>query len=132
MIVVDASVVVAAIADDGSDGARARNRLVGEQLLAPHLIDIEVLSAWRRLTATGHLGEARAGQAVGDLQQMRIRRVPHQLLLERCWQLRSNLSSYDSAYVALAEQAGVVLVTADRKLANAPGTNCTIEVLTSN
>ena len=129
MIVVDASVVVASLADDGIDGARARQRLVGEQLLAPHLIDVEVLSAWRRLTLSGRLSDARARQAVDDLNQMRIRRVPHPLLLNRCWQLRHNLSPYDAAYVAVAEQAGVVLVTADRKLANSAGPQCEFEVL---
>ena len=129
MIVVDASVIVTALADDGADGARARHRLVGEELLAPHLVDIEVVSAWRRLAAAGHLGEQRANQAIHDLQQMRIRRVAHPPLLDRCWQLRQNLTVYDAAYVALAEQADAVLVTGDRKLAAAPGITCAIEVL---
>lgn len=129
MIVVDASVIVTALADDGPDGSRARSRLLGEELLAPHLIDLEVLSAWRRLAVAGRLSEARALQAVDDLTQMRIRRVDHRPLLDRCWQLRENLTPYDAAYVALAEHADAVLVTADVKLANAPGTTCVFEVL---
>ena len=129
MIVVDASVIVTALADDGPDGSRARSRLRGEQLLAPHLIDLEVLSAWRRLTSAGHLSAARAQQAVDDLKQMRIRRVEHRVLLDRCWRLRDNLTTYDAAYVALAEHVDAVLVTADAKLANAPGTTCVFEVL---
>ena len=129
MIVVDASVIVTALADDGPDGSRARSRLRGEQLLAPHLIDLEVLSAWRRLTSAGHLSAARAQQAVDDLEQIRIRRVEHRVLLDRCWRLRDNLTPYDAAYVALAEHVDAVLVTADAKLANAPGTTCVFEVL---
>ena len=58
MIVVDASVVVTALADDGVDGDRVRQRLRGERLVAPHLIDVEVASAWRRLAAVGALDHA--------------------------------------------------------------------------
>lgn len=56
MIVVDASVLVTALADDGPDGERARVRLAGERLAAPHLIDVEVVSAWRRLAGGGSSG----------------------------------------------------------------------------
>lgn len=129
MIVVDASVVVTALADDGPDGSRARIRLLGEHLCAPQLIDLEVLSAWRRLAMAGQLSPARAEQAIDDLRQMRIRRIEHRLLLARCWQLRENLTSYDAAYVALAEHLDVVLLTADAELANAPGTSCEFELL---
>jgi predicted nucleic acid-binding protein len=51
-------------------------------------------------------------------------------LLERCWQLRANLTTYDAVYVALAELIGAPLVTLDAKLADAPGPTCSIEVLT--
>ena len=129
MIVVDASVVVTALADAGPDGMAARRRLVSEQLLAPHLIDIEVTSAFRRLVSAGQLADDRARQAFADLRVMRIERVPHGPLLARCWSLRANLTTYDAAYVALAEHAGVSLVTGDAKLANAPGVSCTVELL---
>ena len=55
MIVVDASVIVTALADDGYDGDRVRDRLRGERLIAPHVVDLEVASAWRRLAAAGRL-----------------------------------------------------------------------------
>ena len=42
MIVVDASVVAPALADDDDDGDRARARLHGERMLAPELLDVEV------------------------------------------------------------------------------------------
>ena len=129
MIVIDASVVVTALADDGPDGERARARLAGERLAAPHLIDLEVLSAWRRLAAAGDLDERRAAFARADLRAMPIDRVPHAPLLERCWELRANLTVYDAAYVALAELIGAPLLTADARLAAGPGVTCAVEVL---
>lgn len=129
MIVVDASVVVSALADDGADGAMARQRLVADRLVAPHLIDVEVLAAWRRLAGTGRLEEQRAELARTDLRSLAIERVPHGPLLERAWELRADLTAYDATYVALAEMLGAPLVTADSKLAAAPGLRCSVEVL---
>lgn len=129
MIVVDASVIVTALADDGPDGDQARERLRGERLTAPHVIDLEVVSAWRRLTAGGELDERRARLALDDLQALRIERVRHGPLLDRCWELRDNITIYDAAYVALAELLDVTLVTTDSKLSKAPGARCEVEVL---
>lgn len=129
MIVVDASVVVSALADDGPDGDQARSRLRGERLVAPYLIDVEVTSAWRRLAAAGDLDGRRVELAIADLLSVRVDRVRHEPLLRRCWELRSNLTVYDAVYVALAEALDVTLLTADKRLANAPGTRCTVEVL---
>lgn len=129
MIVVDASVLVTALADDGPDGERVRGRLAGERLAAPHLIDVEVVSAWRRLAAAGRLDERRAGLARADLSSLAITRVAHAPLLERCWVLRSNMTTYDAAYVALAELIDATLLTADARLAATPGPSCMIEVL---
>jgi predicted nucleic acid-binding protein len=129
VIVVDASVLVTALADDGPDGERSRSRLAGERLTAPHLIDIEVVSAWRRLAAAGHIGERRAAFARADLRALPIERVPHAPLVERCWELRANLTAYDAAYIALAELIDALLLTADANLAAAPGRTCAIEVL---
>lgn len=129
MIVVDASVVVTALADDGPDGDAARARLRNERLTAPQVIDLEVVSAWRRLAATGALDDRRATLALDDLQALRLERVPHGPLLHRCWELRANLTIYDAAYVALAEALDVALLTADRRLAAAPGARCRFEVL---
>lgn len=129
MIVVDASVVVTALADDGDDGDRARDRLRDERLVAPHLIDLEVTSAWRRLAAAGGLDERRARLALEDLRALRMERMPHAPLLSRCWELRDNLTVYDAAYVALAEVLDVMLLTADSRLAAVPGTRCAIDLI---
>ena len=129
MIVVDASVLVTALADDGDDGAAVRNRLEAERLSAPELVDLEVASAFRKLCTAKRLAPDRAAQAIGDLAALRLARVPHRPLLSRCWELRDNLSVYDAAYVAVAETLEVPLVTADRRLADAPGVTCAVEVL---
>jgi predicted nucleic acid-binding protein len=131
LIVVDASIVVTALADDGPDGDRARLRLRGERLTAPHLIDIEVASAWRRLVSLGQLDDRRIKLAMDDLLTLRLERVPHGPLLERCWELRDNLTLYDAAYIALAEILEVSLLTADSRIKGAPGPRCPIEVLGS-
>ena len=129
MIVVDASVLVPALADDGEDGDRARDRLVGERLAAPELIDLEVPSVLRRLAAAGRLAPRRAEQALSDLVGLPLRRVPHRPLLPRCWSLRENLTVYDASYVALAELLGTAVLTADGRLAGAPGVRCPVEVV---
>lgn len=129
MIVVDASVVVPALADDEDAGDHARARLRGEDLAAPSLIDLEVVSAWRRLVAGGALTPRRAEVALTDLTDLPMDRVSHLPLLDRCWELRGNVTIYDGAYVALAELLGATLVTADRRLANAPGIACAVELI---
>jgi predicted nucleic acid-binding protein len=130
LIVVDASMVVTALADDGPEGDRARARLKGERLAAPHLIDIEVTSAWRRLVSLGELDDRRAQLAMSDLLALRLDRVPHGPLLRRCWELRENFTIYDGAYVALAEILEVTLLTLDSRINKAPGLRCPVEVLT--
>lgn len=125
MIVVDASVIVSALGDDGPDGQRCRQRLRGESLAAPELIDLEVMSAWRRIFREDERGK----QAVGDLRRLRVARAPHASLVERCWELRHNLTPYDAVYVALAERLGVALLTADRRIDEVPGLRCEVELI---
>lgn len=129
MIVVDASVVAPALADDGKDGDRARDRLRGEALLAPEVVDLEVASVIRTAWNKGALDDERAGLALDDLVALPIRRVSHRKLLSRIWELRGNVTPYDAAYVALAEVLECPLVTADAKLSNAPGARCEFDVL---
>lgn len=129
MLVVDASVLAVALADDGADGDAARSRLRGEDLAAPELLDLEVASVLRRQMLAGALDSRRAGFALDDLAAMPLSRAPHLPLLQRSWELRENLTIYDAAYVALAEALGVHLLTGDRRLARAPGPRCQIEVL---
>jgi predicted nucleic acid-binding protein len=129
VLVVDASVLVVALADDGADGDRARHRLRGETLAAPELIDLEVTSVVRRHVATGHLEDRRARLCLSDLSALGLHRARHLPLLARCWELRDNVTTYDASYVALAELLETTLLTADDRLARAAGPRCAIEVL---
>jgi predicted nucleic acid-binding protein len=129
VIVVDASVLASALVDDGAAGDRMRTRLRSESLAAPELIDLEVTSVVRRQVQAGGLDVQRADLALGSLAAVPLRRARHRPLLARCWELRDNVTVYDAAYVALAELLGTVLVTADARLARAPGLHCPVEVL---
>lgn len=129
MTVVDASVIVVALSDDGPDGDAARTPLRGEDTAAPELLDLEMASVLRRQVASGAIDAKRADLALADLAALPLQRSPHLPLLWRVWELRDDLTAYDAAYVALAEAVGAPLLTADRRLARAPGPRCPIEVV---
>jgi len=129
VLVVDASVLAPALADDGPDGDAARARMRGNALAAPELIDLETTSVIRRRLAAGALDTRRAALALTDLFELPLRRAPHRPLLARCWELRENMTVYAAAHVALAELLGAVLVTADARLVKTPGARCTLELL---
>lgn len=133
MIVVDASVVVAALTTAGAIGPAAREMLSpgAAPLAAPALLDLEVTSALRRLDASPHAPTGLATAAVDELASLRVERWPHEELLSRVWQLRHNLTPYDAAYVALAERLSAPLVTADRAHLAAPGVRCSVRLIGS-
>lgn len=127
---VDASVVVLALGEDTAAGARVRPKLLGEQLTAPEIIDLEVMAAWRRLVQRGLLPARRAAEAVRDLSLFPVQRAPHRPFLARCWELRDTVTVYDAAYVALAEALGVPLITTDGRLSRATGPRCAVDLIT--
>lgn len=130
VLVVDASVLAVALLDDDHDGDHLRARLYGQDLAAPSLIDLEVVSVWRGLARGGQLDPRRVAFALDDLQAFPMQRVDHGALVLRCWELRDNLSVYDAAYVALAEALDATFLTGDRRIARAAGPRCPIEVFT--
>ena len=77
----------------------------------------------------GSLSAAQARRAVDDLLDIPLVVYPTTPLLRRAWSLRNNLTPYDACYVALAEALGCALLTADARLANAPGSRCSIELV---
>lgn len=126
---VDASVIANVVADDGPDGDAARAALRGEELAAPDLVDVEVLAVLRKRWLSGDLGEARQATAVDDLLDLPIDRQPMIRLIQRAHELRSNVTPYDAVYVALAEALDCVLLTADRRLASAPGMRAEVQIV---
>ena len=83
---------------------------------------------WRRQRATGLVAERRVQFALTDLADLPLERVSHRRLAPLTWPLRDNVTTYDAAYVVLAELLSVPLVTADDRLAGAPGVGARIEV----
>jgi len=125
--VLDASVVIDALVSAGTDGGTARARVAGLDLLpAPHLLDVEVLSALRRLVRTGDVALTVARRARVAFADLPIDRYPLAPFEVRVWELRDEVSSYDGWYVALAEALGTELVTADARLRRAIGARCPV------
>ncbi len=129
MIVVDASLAIEIVLRTAL-GARHAAQIVNQDVHAPHLIDIECISAVRRLTLGGRLAQASAEAALMDLQAWPMRRHSHLATLQRIWELRDSLSAYDASYVALAENLGATLVTCDAKLSRSHGHIANIVLLT--
>jgi predicted nucleic acid-binding protein len=130
MIVVDASAMTEWLLQTDL-GRRVEARLYrrDEQLHAPHLVDVEVLSALRRLVRGREVTPERAEEALADLAALQIIRHGHVDLAMRAWVLRANLTAYDAVYVALAEALGATVVTCDGPFSTAPGHSVRIELI---
>ena len=122
--VLDASVLVAAISDNGAEGAWAEEIVGAGGLVAPHLALVEATNVLRRLELTGKLGRLEARAAARDLLMIELELVPFGPFAERVWELRSHVTSYDAWSIAVAEELDLPLATLDRPLAAAPGPRC--------
>lgn len=130
MIVVDASVLANAVGDDGLDGRRVRRDLRNAgDLAAPDLVDVETVAVLRKRWLATSISDARFAAAVRDLESLDLDRYPVLPFMRRAYELRSNVTAYDAAYVALAETLGCELWTGDRRLASAHGPACVIRLL---
>jgi predicted nucleic acid-binding protein len=130
MIVLDASVLVDLVGDDGDAGQRARAALdVHESASIPDLADVETMHALRRLWLLDELATHRYAVALDFLAALPVMRYPTLPLLPRIFALKENLTPYDAAYVALAEALNCPLVTIDGRLARSPGIRCEVQLL---
>lgn len=125
MIVIDASAAVLGLLNDGE----ARAKLAQEAVVAPYLADSQIVHAIRSHVLRGEVEERDAKRAIDVWGRLGLQRVGVSGLLDRIWELRGNLSAYDATYVAVAETLEAPLVTADGRLARAPGPRCTITVV---
>jgi len=123
-LVLDSSVVVAALLDQGRMGQWAEALLVSGPLAAPHLLPVEVANVLRRSVLTGEVTADVASLAHDDLASLRLELFPYQLCALRVWELRPSITAYDAWYVALAETLGARLATLDYRLSRAPGVRC--------
>jgi predicted nucleic acid-binding protein len=129
MIVLDASATVDWMLQTPA-GQRIEQRIYArnDTLHSVHLLDVEFAQVLRRLVREKTLTSRRAGEAIEDLMALRVTRYAPSLLLSRIWQLRNNMTAYDAAYVALAEELKAPLITRDQKIASAPGHAAAVEV----
>lgn len=92
----------------------------GAQLMAPDIVNPEVMQSLRGLERAGKLSAERAARAVTRLAHSPLMRVPTTGLIMDGWSLRANLSAYDACYVALARALDCPLLTTDVPLRRAP------------
>lgn len=128
ILVVDASVVIDLIGRFRPRPLEALLWQTGVLLVAPELLDVEVLNAFRKLERLSAIPASRIAELAEQLSGLRIRKYRHDLLTEGIWSLRTSLTAYDAAYVALARLLEATLVTRDTRLARAPELG--VEVLT--
>jgi predicted nucleic acid-binding protein len=125
-LVVDASVAVEYLLRTAL-GRQLAGTLEAADLLAPELVDAEVLAVLRREVLGGRLAARRAGEALADLRDWPLARIPHRVLLEDAWSLRNNAFAYDALYLAAARRHGAAVITADGPLARAPAAGVVIQ-----
>lgn len=126
-LVCDASALVAVLLDAGEHGTWVTERLAGAELFAPALMPFECANIIRRHELGKLISADQAALAHADLVDLPVELWPYEVLARRAWELRRNASSYDAAYIALAEAIGAPLITLDRRLQRAPGIVCTID-----
>jgi predicted nucleic acid-binding protein len=130
MIVLDASAAAFSLLDDGETGDRCRAALRADsQWLVPEQWLADVLSVIRGTFLGGKISPDHAADAVAAAAAMDPVVVRTRLLAARIWELRGNLTTYDAAYAATAEQYRCALVTTDARLARAPGIRCAVNLL---
>jgi predicted nucleic acid-binding protein len=108
-------------------GLKIADLIDGADLLAPALLDVEVLSVLRRGILRKELDEQRAFLALEDLLDWPIERIPHLSLILEAWQHRHNVSAYDACYVVAARTYNMPLLTADGPLSRAPALGIVVE-----
>ena len=123
-IVIDSSVVVAALVDSGPHGDWAEEIIAGGLLLAPELLRVEATNIFRRLERAKLIATPEANAAQDDLMQLDVELFPFDPFAGRIWELRRNVTSYDAWYVAVAEALKLPLATLDEPLARSKGIAC--------
>jgi predicted nucleic acid-binding protein len=119
VIVVDASAIAGLLLAQPHAASIRAVLATHSELHVPEHFHAEVLSVLRRYSLRRKLTELRAAEALAALADLRVLTYPVRELIVPIWDLRPNLSVYDAAYLALAQQLDVGLITLDRGLAQA-------------
>jgi predicted nucleic acid-binding protein len=123
-IVIDASVLVAALVDSGPHGAWAEEVLGSGLLLGPELVCAEATNIFRRLERAKLIATAEANSAQDDLMQLDIELFPFEPFASRIWELRHNVTSCEAWYIAMAEALNLPVATLDEPLSKSNGVTC--------
>lgn len=126
MTVLDSSVLVAALVDSGAEGRWAEAMIAGEDLAGPELALAETSNILRRLERARRISRFEATSAHQEMLRLQMDLYPFSPFAERIWALRTNMTSYDAWYVALAEALDCRFLTLDRKLGRVDGPTCMI------
>jgi predicted nucleic acid-binding protein len=130
LIVIDASAVIELLINSPA-GARVADCIFRDDVSihAPHILDLEVAQVLRKYVFSKEMTAQRASEAIDDFSDLSINRYPHFDFLARIWQLRSSMTSYDAAYVSLAEALDATLLTCDAKLRRSHGHSVRTQVV---
>ena len=126
--VIDASVAVEYLLKTPIGLAMA-GTIESGSLVAPELIDAEVLSTLRREVLGRRLEEVRAREAIDDLLVWPIERISHRSLASLAWEHYQNVSAYDALYVAAARARNLPLLTVDGRLSRASGLGIAVQLV---
>jgi predicted nucleic acid-binding protein len=111
---------------EGSDALAAR--VVGKDIHAAALIEVEVVSGLGRLQRRRRIAEDRAMIGLEWFLDLGIEKQHRLEITRRIFALRHRLSAYDAAYVAVAEWIEAPLLTADGRLSRAHGHRAKVEL----
>ena len=123
-VVIDASVLAAALVDSGKEGRWAETTITANDSVAPELVLVETSNVLRRLERARVISSFEANTAYRDLMRLDVELFPFGPFAERVWALRNNLTAHDAWYVALAEALGCPFATLDKRLMRASGPTC--------
>lgn len=124
-LVVDSSVILAALLQGGASSGRwAENVVTSDALAAPHHLHAEVAGVLRRRTLAGEISDEVASTAYAALLAMTFELHPYEPFALRVWELRHTVTVKDAWFIALAEWLEAPLATLDMRLTRAPGPRC--------
>jgi predicted nucleic acid-binding protein len=101
------------------------------QFVVPDLFWAETGNILWKAVRYRRCSKASAENSLATLKASRLVTVPTESLVEAALTIAMtfNRTAYDSLYVALAQESGTVLITADEKLANALAGHCPVKWL---
>lgn len=124
-LVVDASFVMVLLTNSSEPMTTWVDGLIdGADLVAPHLMAVEVTSALRIAERRELITPVQAALTHQDLVDLDVELHAFEPFASRIWSLRHSVSPYDAWYIALAERLDAPLVTLDRRLARNAHARC--------